>query len=789
MQAIASLARQLIDGHRGPAKLTGFYAVLQTSTGVDGDSAKNIIIDCYGAGRSVEEKAMIMGEWRQRRAGIDGGGGSYGQGARRKEPATPSALADKDAERSGSDDKNDQDGDAASGSSVAGEDDAYPIMTMNDPNVVPLLSTIQMGSKTLKQAELNLLLSMCGLRTYKQLTYNLVRGVFRLGFQALKAQGVRKGSFSWALATPPELLFNMWSLEGATVKADGGCFFAPGHTNARHQGGIDKKRFALCVAAHLCPFWSFTLRMYFIDNPINKVAVSKRFRGADDAFGKATRKRGRQNGGFKLNNGNKDPTEDADGDHPPKLPSPPKPPAADGPLPLTTGTIIELARATEVYPISDLLLVDPSPVLPTSTCISIVSLTADEFERMQRAEAELRVLLPRNLLKEAFRILGTAGSSGSAGCSVDVDPPQAPSASAGDAPSGSSTAAGGSAVGRQPALCITVGKHAPMMCSTPTLVTMSGVHYLNQQLVLCPAFESWVKELTESTAKFPWELEFLVGSTLSVAAAADYVWASCSERRVGDSAWRYFLLGAGSIGDVVGSRLYGGCTVAFYDVVYGGQRKYMTNGVLDAALVEMRLHSAVRMHPSFVLMTGQSASFTVCNGQVVGEAVAIDRIKEIYDAMPNARYQRFVMLLNLGQHHWISAEVVPGAPVGKINVFDSLAGGYPKEKDLAVSRVKLFAREVDRLWRLGNSGAPVVERWDVSFINSPSQGDGYNCGPFALAHLWCAVNGHVLGEISGLVGDHLRLAILLTLLQCGKRYDDARQRELALAGNGAGAKI
>jgi len=73
----------------------------------------------------------------------------------------------------------------------------------------------------------------------------------------------------------------------------------------------------------------------------------------------------------------------------------------------------------------------------------------------------------------------------------------------------------------------------------------------------------------------------------------------------------------------------GGCTVAFYDVVYGGQRKYMTSGVLDAALVEMRLHSAVRMHPSFVLMKGQSASFTVCNCEVVGEAVTIDRIKEI----------------------------------------------------------------------------------------------------------------------------------------------------------------
>lgn len=175
--------------------------------------------------------------------------------------------------------------------------------------------------------------------------------------------------------------------------------------------------------------------------------------------------------------------------------------------------------------------------------------------------------------------------------------------------------------------------------------------------------------------------------------------------------------------------------MAYSDVVYGGQRKYMSNGVLDAALVKMRMHSVQRSSPAYVLLTGQSASFTVCHNTVVEEAVAIEKIKEIYNVVPTARYQRFIMLLNLGHHHWISAEVVPAAPVGKIHIFDSSVGGFRKEKELAVSRVKLFAREVDRSWHVGNTCAPVVNEWQNRLINVPVQRDRYNCGPFALAHI------------------------------------------------------
>lgn len=206
--------------------------------------------------------------------------------------------------------------------------------------------------------------------------------------------------------------------------------------------------------------------------------------------------------------------------------------------------------------------------------------------------------------------------------------------------------------------------------------------------------------------------------------------------------------------------------MSFADVVLGAQKSFMTNAILDAALVEMRQHGALRNMPGYVLLTGQSASVTTCNNARVPVDVAVKWIKEVYDDMPRARYERFLMLLNLVDQHWISAEVLPH---GIINIYDSSEGGFKNEKDFAVERVMLFAREVDRLRRLSNPMAPAVDKWTVKFINSPMQADGYTCGPFALAHIWSAANGMDLCEMTNAVGDHLRLGILVSLLQCGKR--------------------
>jgi len=769
MQAIATLARQLIDGHRGPVKLTGFYAVLQADTGDVGTNPKNIIIDCYGAKRTVEEKDMIMAEWGQRRCGPTGDPKISNGGVTVKtEEPTPFLSRDAGAQSS------DGGGDAASGSDVA--DVVYPEITMNGAELLLSLASKQKGKKTLSLVELGAVLKKCNLRSYKQLTYNIVKANFKKAFTLLHSRGVRKGDFTWSRVTPPGLLLNEWGLEGATVAVDGGSFVPPDNGKARGAGGVDKKRFGLCVAAHLCPFWNAVLRGYMMENPLNKIAVAKRFRQGDDAFANAGGRRSRKKRMLRLSGDvalNQDPVKKTSGGKTPPqpagndVPKTPTQPAAndvldhptdDGELPLAMAPLSQLAQATQVYHLSDLLLLDPAPLLPSSTRVSILRLPANEIDIVRHAEDQLRVVLPRALIKQAYRGLKMTDDSGSA---VAID-----GESSGDARSGGDAAGASSAV-----VCMAVGKHAQMHCSTASLIHMSSVHSLNEQLTMCAAFSHWVQPLRESAAEFPWQLEFLVGSLLSVGAAAEYVWSACAERHVGDPAWRYFLMGAGSEGDKLGSRLYGGCTVTYSDVVLGGQREYMTNGVLDAALVEMRLHSVQRLTPAYVLLTGQSASFTTCNKKQVDEVVAREKVKEIYDVMPHARYHRFVMLLNLVGQHWISAEVMPN---GNINIFDSSDGCFKKEKDFAVSRVELFAREVDRLRRLGDPSAPVVDKWKVSFVNKPYKRDSYNCGPFALAHLWCALTGEELGKIPGLIGDHMRLGILFTLLHCGKRYEDAR---------------
>lgn len=238
---------------------------------------------------------------------------------------------------------------------------------------------------------------------------------------------------------------------------------------------------------------------------------------------------------------------------------------------------------------------------------------------------------------------------------------------------------------------------------------------------------------------------------------------------MGDPAWQYFLLGAGSRGDLEESHLYGGCTVSFADVALGRQRCYITSAILEAALVEMRQHRALRITPWYVLLMGQYASFTTCNKARVPVDVAVKNIKEVHDVMQRARYECFLMLLILVDMHWISAEVLPH---GIINIYDSSDGDFNNEKYFAVERVPLLAREVDRLRQLSHPMAPVVDKSAVTFINV--QADGHNCIPLALAHIWSVANGMDLGKMTNVVGDHLRLGNWCCLLQCRKRYQGAR---------------
>lgn len=66
MQAIATLARRLVDGHRGQVKSKGFYAVLQATTCGKVERLKNMMIDCCRESRTIVEKELIMSQWEKR---------------------------------------------------------------------------------------------------------------------------------------------------------------------------------------------------------------------------------------------------------------------------------------------------------------------------------------------------------------------------------------------------------------------------------------------------------------------------------------------------------------------------------------------------------------------------------------------------------------------------------------------------------------------------------------------------------------------------------------------------
>lgn len=596
-----------------------------------------------------------------------------------------------------------------------------------------------------------------------------MKGIFKKSFLLVIARGVRKGDFAWTFVTPPGLLLNTWSMEGSSDTIDGGCFIPPDSRNSKQHSSIEQKRIALCVAAHICPFWDAIMRAYFKENPLNKVALAKRFRRGDDAFNNAGAKGGRKNKKQRLSkNAAVKGVSKGSGDDrtPPHSDEDAKAPEVDGELPVAACCLSELSNATTLLPIKGLLLLDDSPLLPSSSAVSVVMVSAAKLEAVHEGDRKLAVVLPHHLIKRAYHLLGTTGEAITV---LALDGPPSPTALSPLSSHGAEAAA--STVVR-----ITVGNHPPVECSTVALAYMSSVVALNKQLQLCASFYEWVQALRSSTSRFPMDLEFFVDCGLTVVAAADDGWSSCADSRVGDPAKRFFLLGAGSRGDAAGSDLYGVSTVAFSDIVLGGQRAYMTSALLDAALVEMWMHVALRVMPGYVLLTSQSAAFMTCNNKRVPEDVALQKIKEVYEVMPRARYQRFVMLLNLSEHHWISAEVQPART---ITIFDSSDGAFKEEEDFAVRRVELFAHELDRLRRLGDPTAPPVDKWAVNFINAPVQEDGYNCGPLTLAHIWCAANGLELGRIPAVAGDHLRLGFLFTLLHCGKRYDEARRPALA----------
>jgi len=174
-----------------------------------------------------------------------------------------------------------------------------------------------------------------------------------------------------------------------------------------------------------------------------------------------------------------------------------------------------------------------------------------------------------------------------------------------------------------------------------------------------------------------------------------------------DTVWQYFSVGDGMLGAMVGCNLYGGYSIPVVEVLMAGQRRFLTNGMLDAALVELREHCMGLSSASAVLMTNQSASFIATFRRDVSEEDARGKMREVLGVLPSRPYVRYVMLLNLINKHWISAEVLIHS--GTINVFDSASGSYSQQKAEAVRRVVLFAEKASRFLRTTDASTPTWE--------------------------------------------------------------------------------
>lgn len=128
-------------------------------------------------------------------------------------------------------------------------------------------------------------------------------------------------------------------------------------------------------------------------------------------------------------------------------------------------------------------------------------------------------MLPRNLIKRDFHLLGTVYQP----ASLTLDGMISPGAL------GSSITCS--------AACITVGEHPPFWCSSASLLYMDSLLALNEQLKMCAEHRSWNQALRKTTALFPSDLDFFTSARVSASAAANCVLSACEHRRVGDSVW------------------------------------------------------------------------------------------------------------------------------------------------------------------------------------------------------------------------------------------------------------
>ena len=750
------------------------------------------------AGRDDRDEDGLHGDCGKGSNG-DGGKGSSGEGGK---------SSDRDGRKDSSGD--------ISCSGLA----AYPSTSLHDRMTVNAVVRSGLGRKELSDADMNKVLFIGGLDTVNDITTADVANLFSRAGGILRQRCSEAGGFSWARSCPLELLANEWT-SSAIKRRVNGVHFLPLKNPASKGHTMNDKRLAWCVAVHLSPFYGKVFEMVMAG--VRRSGQKRRLR-AKDPFGdasqltvKSKKPRGsrqatkKQSGKTKSKAlaltkaeiiaatakerveeaENKAAVTEAEAKYAlPKTaaaeaaaskaaaaadaarvskasakvappPGAPLPGAAgvgaggvaaaggggDGPIPIVAPEPLwALERASSTARMHQVWMRRPAPVLPPSAVVSVVHLSGSALSTATRACTRVRVILPRALLKDAFGALAAAERA--------ANPPAVNDSNE-----------------MQLVVKLTLAKYDPVYLFESTLMEMSSALAFNEAIGSSIRFNSWTSRLALSNAQLPGMLNLWSGSSMEISSMAEAVHGDIALRLPGDCVWALPRGGLRSSSTEVQVGAFGGYSVSVPDVCGAGQEAFITNALLDAGLAELQDRCTSSSIPAGVLSTSQSASFTHIAKKQVPLERAMTAILEVLDSWSSSVTQ-FVMLLNVENVHWISATL--SFLSGSVTVYDSLGGGRCAAKDHILNRLVLFARQAELRWRVSHPDLSVggIE-WTVHKVNSPRQGDSYNCGLFAFTYIWCTIYRQDWTSVV-VVGDQLRLSLIYFVLMCGRAREGNR---------------
>lgn len=805
LQVMCGAARQLLGLVEASPKWSNVFLVLEAGDGSAASPFYGHIINCgHGTdAMKASESDELCDDWWAFRGGKQGrrrASQAASAVGRRNEDKSDvgsgggAAVDAKDGDRKAAswtsgdgaeEGEDNHDGDDGIGDAVSPAAATYPEQQMLTRSAVKAMTGGVMGTKTLTEDALAAVLVSGGLESIKEVTYGDIEEIFLRAAKVLRARCDAKNAFSWARFCPVPLLANRWSTPMMRHIVDGSDFVPPNHRSSKGQG-VDKKRLMVCVAVHLSPFYAKIFEEHFSACRASGRKKRKRsndpFHGAEQQEGESIKK---GKGAGKGRKGTKAETWTAaararlvemDAKNaarvaeekaaaakaaadslaarskaaanaaaaaasrtPLPAENPTNPQAAGGGLsgamlPMAPAALCVLERTRGRARLHEVWTRQPVPLLPSSTVLTVVSLCGAELSAAARASVSVRVVLPRFLLKQGFDALTAASRAAS--------PSQSDAASR-----------------TELAVRLTLGNHDPVLAFESTLLQMSSVLAFNDAIVSSRMFLSWMSGLEVGNDMLPAPLNFCSGKAMGVKTMAAAVRSTIAGRLLGDCVWALPPTPAPSF-----HRAFGGYSVNVQDMCDAGQRAFLTNALLDASLAELDGRCVTKSLPVAVLSCSQSASFTTVAGKEVSLERAVESILEVLSTW-DASVDRFVMLFNIGNYHWISASV--SLLSRSVVMYDSMVG-TSSTKEFILSRLLLFARQAELRRRVVYKNAVLEDiPWRTEKeVNRPLQQDSHNCGVFAFAFVWCSIHGVNIASLN-VVGDHLRLSLLYFILQCG----------------------